>query len=752
MIARHLPPVGIPLDEQNREGGLRLDHLLATLKRHFLVITGVTILTASLAVVKAVTDDPVYQSQFELLTPSATPESKVISNLTSEILGSIATPVDTTAIDETTLKILESPRVMKPVLEELQQRYPDMAYQKLIDNLGIIPNASGDVLTVSYQNTDLEKVTYVLDRVLDAYLMYSLEDRQNDISRGIRFVDEQLPVAWEQVQELEARLESLRQSYNLIDPLLQGEQLTMQASRFSSQRFDLRVEIEEAQSIYQDLQQELARGEELASTSALLENARYQSLLNRLTEVDSQLAEDLSLYLDDSPEVAVIKDHRANLEPLIEQEGARVQDQIASQIRELSDRDRALSNTIDVLNQQIKGLSTVARQYNDIQRELDIATANLNQFLTKREALRIDAAQRQTPWELLTPVENPKASSASAKRNLVLGTVLGLLLGVGVAISWDRIKGKINTIEELKDIAQLPLLATIPHNRLLENGKPFAFALTQLGELGFNMDSALNVGHSKSTPFLEAFKRLSTNLRLNNPDIPLQSLTISSATPNSGKTTISFHLAHTNASIGQKTLLVDVDLRRPTLHKLCNTSNDKGLSNYITGELELDDILIDLSVNKNLYVITSGPISPDPMQILSAKRMKDFLQQIHEEFDLVIFDTPPLLGFVDAFVTAGYTQGLLLAARLGETKFSHLNFAMEELSIAKVPVIGMVANDLKRENENSYSYYHYYQQTPESMDEELNYVDSLSNYGNTLPKYSSLSRPLKTLGKFWGKK
>ncbi|MBT9317275.1 GumC family protein [Leptothoe spongobia] len=751
MTAKHLPPVGIPLDEQDREGGLRLDHLLATLKRHFLVITGVTVLTASLAVVKAVTDDPVYRAEFELLTPSSTPESKVISNLTSEILGSVTNPVDTAAVDETTLKILESPRVMKPVLEKLQQRYPDISYKTLISNLGIVPNAGGDVLTVSYQNTDSEKVIYVLDLVLDAYLRYSLEDRQNDISRGISFVDEQLPVAREQVQELEARLESLRQSYNLIDPLLQGEQLTMQASRFSSQRFDLQVEIEEAQSIYQDLQQELARGEELASTSALLENERYQSLLNRLTEIDSQLAEELSLYLDDSPEVAVIKDHRANLEPLIEQEGARVQDQIASQIRELSDRDRALSDTIDALNQQIKGLSTVARQYNDIQRELDIATANLNQFLTKREALRIDAAQRQTPWELLTPVDNPKASSASAKRNLLLGTVLGLLLGVGVAIAWERIKGTINTIEELKDITQLPLLATIPHNRLLANGQPLALAMTQLGELGVNMDLPFN-GHSKSTPFLEAFKRLSTNLRLNNPDTPLKSLAISSATPNSGKSTISFHLAHTNASMGQKTLLVDMDLRRPTLHRFCNTSNDKGLSNYITGELELDDILIGPPVSENFYIISSGPIPPDPMQILSAKRMKDFLQQIYEEFDMVIFDTPPLLGFVDAFVAAGYTQGLLLTVRLSETKFSHLNSAMEELSIAKVPVIGMVANDLRQESENSYSYYQYYQQTPESMDQELKYVDSPSDYGDTLPRHSTLSRPLKTLSKFWGKK
>ncbi|NEQ49405.1 MAG: polysaccharide biosynthesis tyrosine autokinase [Leptolyngbya sp. SIO3F4] len=747
MIAKRLPTVGIPLDERDREGGLRIDYLLSSLKRHFLLITGVTVLTTALAVTKAVTDEPVYQAEFELLTPSVTPESKVVSNLTSEGLGDAINSADI-AVDETTLKILESPRVMKPILEELQKIYPEMTYRQLIFSLGI-KKSNEDVLVVSYKSTDSEKVTYVLDLLLSTYLRYSLEDRQNDINRGISFVDEQLPVVRQQVQDLETELENLRKSYNLIDPLLQGEQLALQASKFRSERFDLWVEIQENQSIYQDLQQELARGEELASTSALLENERYQSLLDRLTEIDSRLAEELSLYLEGSPEIEVIRDYRDNLQPLIEKEGVRVQDQIANRIRELSERERALSETIEALNVETKSLSTVARQYNDIQRELDIATANLNQFLTKREALRIDAAQRQTPWELLTPAETPRESSASVKQNLLLGSILGLLLGCGAAIAWDRIKSKINTVEELKDITELPVLGAIPHSRLLENGQNLALAMTQLGDLGFNMDLPLSSGPSNLTPFLEAFKRLSTNLRLNNPDTHLKSLAISSATPNSGKSTVSFHLAHTNATLGQKTLLVDMDLRRPTLHKFCNHANDKGLSNYVSGEFELDDILVDLSLDENLYMVSSGPIPPDPTQVLSAKRMEDFLKQAYEEFDTVIFDTPPLLGFADAFIVAGFTQGLLLTARLGDTKVSHLKAVMDELSVAKIPVIGTIANALKKETESSYSYYEYYQQTPQSVNEELNYLKNLNGHDDTFPWPENLLSPLN---KFFGKK
>lgn len=743
MTDKPLSPVGVALDAQEIEGGLHLDYLVGALKRHFLLIVGVTTLIASAAVLKAVTEEPIYQAGFELLTPSVTPESQ----LASGIPDSLSEFADS-AVDEITLKVLKSPRVMEPVLEELQERYPNISYGQVVSKLDISPNSTGDILTVSYRNPDPERVIHVLDVVLDAYLRYSLENRQNDISRGINFVDEQLPLAREQVQELEARLERLRQDYNLIDPLSQGEQLTQQTAKFSSQQFDLRVEIEQTQALYQDLQRELERGEELAATSALSESGRYQSLLGKLTEIDTELANELTLYLDDSPEIEVLKDRRANLQPLIEKEGTRVQDQVASRIRELNDQDQALNDIIEVLNQRIKSLSTVTRQYNDIQRELEIATINLNQFLTKREALRIDAAQRQTPWELLAPAGKPKASSASAKRNLILGTALGLILGAGIAIAWDRIRGKINTLKELKDTARLPLLGTIPHNQLLESGQSLAFAMTQLGELGFDMDLAVDSNHAESTPFLEAFKRLSTNLRLNNPDTHLQSLTISSAIPNAGKSTISFHLAHTNASMGQRTLLVDVDLRRPTLHRICHVSNEKGLSNYITGESDLEDVLIDLPVNEKLYMVSAGPIPPDPVQLLTSKRMEMFIQEAYKKFDMIIFDTPPLLGFADAFITAGKTQGLLLAVRLEHIKFSQLNAAMEELSISKVPVIGMVANGHKQEGEGS-GYYDYYRRPSELPSETLEYSHSHTN--GSIPS-SWQKTLLSPINKYWGKK
>ncbi|MEO0769547.1 MAG: Wzz/FepE/Etk N-terminal domain-containing protein, partial [Cyanobacteria bacterium J06649_4] len=368
------------LQEQDAEGGLQLSRFAAALKRRALLIAGITVLTASAAVAKSLTEKPTYQSGFELLTPPVTLETEIISTINPDALSSQSEAVGVGVLDETKIKILTSPRVMQPIVEDLQNSYPQISYYEVKSKLSIIPNDNGQTLTVRYRGTDPEKVIKVLDVISEAYLRYSLEDRQTDIFRGIKFVDEQLPAVKTRVNELEAKLENLRQDSNLIDPLLQGEQLSAQMAKFTSEQLELRVQIEQTEQLYQNLQQELTQGGELAATSALLESPRYQALLNQLLDVDSQLASDLTLYLEDSPEIAVITEQRENIKPLLEREGRRVQDQVSSLIRELSSRDQALSRSISTLDERIKRLSSVAREYNTIQRDLDIAATNLNEF------------------------------------------------------------------------------------------------------------------------------------------------------------------------------------------------------------------------------------------------------------------------------------------------------------------------------------------------------------------------------------
>lgn len=695
--------------DHGAEGGLHLGRFVSVLKRHFLLIAGVTTLTAAAAVIKTVTDTPIYQAEFELSTPPVTLENQIISAINPDALSNQTEKLDTGLLDETKLKILTSPRVMEPTVADLKKIYPTLTYGEVVNQLSITPNAAGKILTVQYRNADVQKVSDVLDSVAEAYLEYSLKDRQNDIDRGIDFVDQQLPAVRDRVNELEAQLESLRQGSNLIDPLLQGEQLSSQMAAFTAEQLNLRVQIEQSYKIYQDLQRSLNEGEEGASTSALLESDRYQALLNQLLAVDSQLASDLTLYLEDSPEIEVLEEQRSNLKPLLEKEGLRVQVQVASVIRDLEARDQALSNSISTLNNRVKNLSSVTRQYNSIQRDLEIAATNLNQFLTKREALRIDAAQRRTPWEILTLPSTPQATAANAKLNLVLGSCLGLLLGAGIALLVDRTGNKIHTVQDLKEATLVPLLGTIPFHRSLEKERSALWP----DDHSENPELISNIQNFLSAHFFESFKILATNIKLNNPDVPIKALTVSSAISGVGKSTVSYYLAHAFAAMGQRTLLVDTDLRRPSLHEFGNHSNSRGLSNYICGDLDLEDIVVDLPIDKNLFLVPSGPVPPDPARVLSSKRMETFLNRAYADFDMVIFDTPPLLGFADAFMIVRRTQGLLLATRLSLVKFSQLQTVFDELETAKVPMIGLVANGSREENDMYRTSHKYYHQTLE---------------------------------------
>lgn len=731
------------------EGGLQLDRFLVTLKRRVLLIAGVTVLTASAAIAKSVTEKPIYQAEFELLTPSVTLETELISTINPDTLSNQSEAVGVGVLDDTKIKILTSPRVMQPIVEELRRAYPDTSYKEVVNKLKIVPNDNGQTLTVRYRGGDAEKVTKVLDIVSAAYLRYSLEDRQTDISRGIDFVDDQLPAVNARVNELEENLENLRQSSNLIDPLMQGQQLSEQMARFTSEQLELRVQIEQTEKLYQDLQKELGQGGELASTSALLNSPRYQALLNQILEIDSRLADELTLYLDDSPEIAVITEIRDNLQPLLEREGQRVQDQVGSLIRELVARDQALSRSIDTLAAQIQRLSSVAREYNTIQRDLDIAATNLNEFLTKREALRIEAAQRQTPWEILTPHGDPQPSEVNIVLNLVLGALVGLFLGAALALIADRISNRIYSVKDLKQATQMPVLGAIPHNQSLKNAKALLLNRSTLLSPGIRRggrraaSEALptygSFGQEQSSPFLEAFRRLATNIKLNSLDNQISSLAISSALPDEGKSSISFYLAHAIARMGQRTLLVDTDLRHPTLHKLCNVSNERGLSTYLTGDVSLNDSIVNLPIDENLFFMPSGTVSTDPAKIFSSAKMDDFCQQVQDNFDLVIFDTPPLLSFADAFVIAKRAQGLLLTARLGQIQFSQIESVLEELYIASVPLIGIVANDSKN-SRDSYGYYKQYYQDFQPAEETvpLEPVTNANSNGHSGNKWRTL--------------
>jgi capsular exopolysaccharide synthesis family protein len=689
-------PVDAVYADEGDEGGLDLGQTVAAIRRKALLILGITATITAVAVFKALTDTPIYQSSMEILARPVSVETEVLSS-NPDSLSRRREEQQTTqqpVLTETQLKVLQSPGIITPIVEELQSQYPGMTYGVFVSGLGISVDAE-DILVVSYQHPDPELVGTALDAISEAYLEYSLKERQADIRVGLEFIESQLDPLQDQVDEQQQRLQVLRQENNLIDPESKGGELSGQTSTFTSQQLETQLELRQARALYAELESELAQSSEAGASSALTQNARYQKLLDLILDVNSQMAQGSALFRENSQEMQVLEDQRESLYPLLRQEGQRVLEQVGSQIRELEARSQALERSIGNINSRIDELSEVSRQYTDIQRELQIATDNLNLFLSQREALRIDAAQKEIPWEVLTPAGEPYPVTTSVARNAALGIILGLLIGIGTALLLDKLSDFLYTPKQIKDVTKLPILGVIPHYEDLEDSISATNVIAQSLQMSRGVMSNGN-GHRPIDPaFVEAFRSLWTNIRLLNPDAPVRSLVIGSAVANSGKSTVAIFLAQAAAAMGQRVLLVDTDLRRPSLHGHLGVANTRGLTDLISASVTPYQAIQRLSKEDYLFVLTAGSAPPDPPKFFASRRMQSLMEEFHKTFDLVIYDTPPLVGYSDALLLTARADGMVLVSRLGKLKRSLLEQALEDLRIAGVSVLGAVANGSK---------------------------------------------------------
>jgi len=433
----------------------------------------------------------------------------------------------------------------------------------------------------------------------------------------------------------------------------------------------------------------------------------------RLRDVDSQIATELSRYRENSPTIELLRQKRANLLPVLQQEAKRVLGiklvEVANQISGLEVRAAKIAQAESSLNQQIKQLPNRARQYTDLQRELKVATQSLNQFLEKRESLQIENAQKQIPWQMLSTPQLPQIPiSPNVQRNLILGVITGILAGMAAALMVERLDNVFHSPEDLKELTKLPLLGMIPFHKNLNQLPPVAETNVEPQADGGNLvfRNISNAQGYSYFPFLEAFRSLHTNIGFLGSDTPIHSLVISSSLHAEGKSTVSLNLAQAAAAMGQRVLLVDADLRLPQVHNLLRLPNEQGLSNVISTNLPVLEVIQRAPSWDNLFVLTSGQIPPDPTKLLSSKKMQNIMQQLRQNFDLVIYDTPPLLGLADSSLLAAYTAGIVLVVKMGKTDRSLVAQSLDRLRMSRAPILGTVCNGVKNQKHTAYNYYY----------------------------------------------
>jgi polysaccharide biosynthesis transport protein len=710
-----MPPIYTVQPEEGNEGGLNLGELLAVIRRRILVIVMGTTTLAVAGIALALNSTPTYVAKFELLTEPVTAEDKVARD------DRYKRDEDSNKIDETKLKILQSPKLISPITQQVQMYYPGSSALQL--NIKLLPNTR--ILEVSYQDPNPEKVLFVLNKASESYLKYSLEERQTDTKLAIEFVEKQLPQLLQIVESLQSQLQTFRQQYGIINADIQSQQLASQFDQIVQKRLDTEIQLARTQTLYTSLQKQLRlEADEAEAVSVLSESSDYQKLLSQLQDVEAKIAIKSSQYTESSPNIQNLLIQKQNLLDLVAKQKRRILgiklsnttinslDSTTPNSARLREIQKFLDTTkqIQVLNTQIQSLDqaeislrrqvkefpTLIRQKDDLERQLKIAVDNLNHFLSERERLRIDSAQKQVPWQILTPPSKPQNLAPNTSRNLILGTALGLLLSMGFALLIDKLKNVFYNLEEVKDKIKLPILGNIPHIRFGKNGKP---------------SQKDDISH-----FWESFRSVYTNICLLNNDNAIRSLAIISAAPGDGKSTIAFYLAQTAAVMGKRVLLVDGNLRNPIIHKMLDLTNTKGLNNLIAEGLNFEDVIQspnsyireqnygsqkttskdigELSLEHNLFILTTGQIPPNPTILLSSPQMQNLTEEFKQTFDLIIYDTSHLLGFADTSLLTRHTDANILAIGVGKTNRSVLAKALEQLNFSSTPILGAIAVDI----------------------------------------------------------
>lgn len=713
--------------------GLNFRPLSRVIQRKAILIVGVTGIAsvASAALISRTQPPPVFAGNFQILVEPVSSEAKFAQPAT--LTRTSGAPNDNLfSLDyPTQLQILQSPGMLSDIVEQVQNRYPNFSLNDLRKNLAVARIGKGrfdqtKVIDIQYQGSNPGLVQFVLEKTAQKYLKYSLEERTTRISEGVQFIDEQLPDLEGRVNEDQTELKQLQQQYELINPQARGEQLYGQIRELEVQQLGTQRELRELQALYLRLQEQLQfTPEEALVASALSENPYRNSLLGQLKEIESQIAIESATFTSASPEMQLLEERRQNLLTLLDRETQEIlsanssssaenssvfsfqtslrQGQIqqlvetANQIQLLQVRLGALNEARTGFERDAQEIPEVTRQYAEIQQRLELTNQTLNQLLAQREKLRVEAAQDNFPWEVISPPQIPLDADGQpvplpydSKKKLLAGVMGGLLLGAAAAVVTEKIRDIFYAIEDFEDEVEQPILGVIPPQDTDEFRIPVSSSFPQPGISGTIPSDDGNLSQ-----FQDAFDTLYANIRFLYAERSIGSLAIASVEPGDGKSTVALNLALAVANMGQRVLLVDANLREPVLHTRLKISNRKGLSDLLTDKLVPNSLVEQLPLADNLFVLTAGKPSPKSIKLLGSAQMQHIVEEFQATFDFVIYDTPAMDRFMDAIFLAAHLDGLLTVVGLAKTRKSLVLQTLEQLSAFRLQNLGIVIDRVK---------------------------------------------------------
>ena len=484
----------------------------------------------------------------------------------------------------------------------------------------------------------------------------------------------------------------------------------------SSQKLaDLNKQLTDAQAdrINKEAVYQLAQAGNYDAISAVRESPVIQDILKQESTMSAQYTDALNQYGPKFPKVVRLQAQLKDLDQLVGREKTNIANQMEAEYHGSRQRELLLKNALDEQKTQTNQMAEKLVQYSILKREADTNKQLYDGMLQKLKEAGITAGLRSSNIRVVDPALIPGGPSRPNKtRNVMLSILVGLIGGIGLALLREYLDNTVKTPDDIETLARLPSLAVVPALSN-SNGKRtgrFAKLLKAPVIVGKEGRAELVSHNMPQSQMSEAFRALRTSLLLSQADHPPQVILMTSALPREGKTTAAVNLAVTLAQLGDKTLLVDADLRKPGINRALSLVDGKhaGLSSYLAGVSSLDLITVPHPAITNLAAIPTGPIPPNPADLLSSRRLTELIAELRTRYKFVVIDSPPIMAATDAVILSVLVDGVLLVVRSGETPKEAFTRTRDLLAGVKCHMLGVVLNAVDASSPDYYYSYRYY--------------------------------------------
>jgi succinoglycan biosynthesis transport protein ExoP len=567
-----------------------------------------------------------------------------------------------------------------------------------------VPNSR--LMDVSFESTDPQLAARIVNAHIASYIEQNVRSKYEATSQASAWLADQLSELKIRVQKSEdARIAYERQ--NQIWTLDDKENITTQRlSDINKQLTDAQSERMKKESLYQ-----FAKGGNLDAVPAVQNNSTLTDLFKKHSDIETQYTDALAQYGPNFPKVQRLQSQLKELDQAIDKEKKQILDVLESDYHEAQQRENLLTQALDEQKTETNQMAGKLVEYNILKREAEANKTLYEGLMTKMKETAISAGLRSSNIRVVDPAMIPSTPARPAKtRNVALAFLVGLVGGIGLALMREYLDNTVKTPDDVETLSRLPSLAVVPQFTGANGNARRAGLLQGFSSNGHDKRIELVAQHLPKSQMSEAFRALRTSILLSQAGHPPQVILVTSALPREGKTTAAANLAVTLAQLGDSTALVDADLRKPGVGRLLNLATGKyaGLSSYLAGVSSLDLVSVPHPSIPNLVAIPTGPLPPNPADLLSSHKLADAIADLRSKFKFVVIDSPPIMAATDAVILSVQTDGVLLVVRSGETPKEAFTRTRDLLTSVKCRILGVVLNAVDSSAPDYYYSYRYY--------------------------------------------